>query len=299
MVGLIGPYWEGILIVMGINAIAGLGFYLTFTTGQMSLCHGVFMGVGAYTSGLLSIHTSLPFPVVLLAGAVLAGCFGAVISYPTLHLKHFYLAITTYAFGQFMIILTILTKSLGGALGISGVPYKTTLYNVYLFLFFLIFCFEGLRGSYFLRTCKAIRKDELLVSVSGENVAKYRAKAFVLGAIICGIAGGFEIHYLSAVQPYFYGLFKSVDIFFYSIIGGAEIYVGPIFGAFVLTLLPEFLHALSEWRMVIYGTVLIVILVFRPQGLIDKATWTSIMNIQRRLASLKFGPGRGRTKKSL
>ena len=289
MVSLIGPYWEGILIIMGINAIAGLGFYITFSTGQMSMCHGALMGAGAYTSGLLSINTSLPFPVALLAGGVLAGCIGLAICFPTLHLRHFYLAITTYAFGQILIILAILIEPLGGALGISGVPYKTNIYNVYVFLFLIIFCFQGLRGSYFMRTCKAMKKDELLASVSGKNVAKYKAVTFVLGAVICGIAGGFEIHYLSAVQPHFYGLWKSVDIFFYSIIGGAEIYIGAIFGAFFLTLLPEILHALSGWRMVIYGILLIGILVFRPQGLIDKPVWSSIVNIPKRLASFGFG----------
>ena len=141
MVSLIGPYWEGILIIMGVNAIAGLGFYITFSTGQMSMCHGAFMGAGAYTSGILSLNTSLPFPIALLTGGVLAGCLGIAICYPTLHLRHFYLAITTYAFGQILIILAILTEPLGGALGISGVPYKTNIYNVYVFLFFIIFCF--------------------------------------------------------------------------------------------------------------------------------------------------------------
>jgi len=285
MVGLIGPYWEGILIVMGINAIAGLGFYLTFSTGQMSMCHGALMGVGAYTSGLLSINTSLPFSIAILAGGALAGFFGLLICFPTLHLRHFYLAITTYAFGQILIILAILTKSIGGALGISGIPYNTTIYNVYGFLFFLLFCFQGLRGSYFLRVCKALKRDELLASVSGKNVAKYKAITFVLGATICGIAGGFEIHYLSAVQPPVYGLWKSVDIFFYSIIGGAEIYVGAVFGAFLLTLLPEILHALSEWRMIVYGTLLVVILVFRPGGLIDECVWSGLKSVPKRLVS--------------
>lgn len=275
---------------MGIQAIAALGFYITFSAGQMSMCHAVFMGIGGYASGLISTNTSLPFAIALLSGAILAAVFGMIVCYPTLHLRHFYLAVATFAWGQILIILAVVTPQIGGALGISGVPLKTSIFNVYLFLAFLVFCFQGLSGSSFLRSCKAIRKDNELSSVSGINVAKYRLITFIVGAFICGIAGGFEVHYLSAVQPHFYGMFKSVDILFYCIIGGMEIYVGAIFGAFLLTLLPEILHAVAEWRMPIYGILLVGILVFRPQGLIDSRLWDSLIIFLRRSIFLAFKP---------
>lgn len=273
---LVGPYWEGILIIMGIHAILALGFYITFSTGQMSMCHGAFMGIGAYTSGLLSMNTSLPFTAVLFMGGILAGIIGALISYPCLRLKHFYLAVATYAFGEMLVIIGTIWESIGGATGISGVPYKTNLFNVYLFLLILIYFFQTLKGSSFWRACKAIKDDDLLAEVSGINLAKYRGAVFALGAFICGIGGGFEIHYVTAAQPYTYGIWRSVDIFLCTLIGGVQLYIGSIFGSFLLTLLPEILREIAKERMIIYGVMLILILIFRPQGLIDDNVWTRV-----------------------
>ena len=288
IVDLIGSYWEGVLIMMGIHAILALGFYITFSTGQMSMCHGALMGVGAYTSGLLSMSSPLPFFLVLLAGGVLAGILGALISYPCLRLKHFYLAIATFGFGEMLITIGNIWTAIGGAMGIQGVPYKTSLFNVYLFLLILIFFFQGMKGSSFWRACKSIRDDDLLAEVSGVNLAKYRGITFAVGAFIVGIGGGFEIHFISATQPYTYGIWKSVEIFTCTLIGGVEIFIGPIFGGFLLTFLPEVLRGISRERFIIYGIMLILILIFRPQGLIDNNVWTRFTGLVRRMVPFAF-----------
>ena len=279
---LIGSYWQGVLIMMGINAILALGFYITFSTGQMSMCHGALMGVGAYASGLLSMNTSLPFALVLFLGGILAGIIGAFICYPCLRLKHFYLAIATLGFGEMLVTIGMVWESIGGALGIQGVPFKTDLLNVYLFLFILIYFFQTLRGSSFWRACKSIRDDDKLAEVSGINIAKYRGISFALGAFICGVGGGFEIHYISATQPFTYGIVKSTEIFIFALIGGMEIFIGPIFGAFLLTVLPEVLREISRERMIIYGFLLILILIFRPQGLMDNQAWDKFSRFFKR-----------------
>lgn len=283
MIGeLLGSYWEGVLIIMGIHAILALGFYITFSTGQMSMCHGALMGVGAYASGLLSLHTPLPFPVVLFLGGILAGIIGALISYPCLRLKHFYLAIATLGFGEMLVTIGTVWDSIGGALGIQGVPYKTNLFNIYLFLFILIYFFQTLRGSSFWRACQSIKDDDLLAEVSGVNLAKYRGITFAIGAFICGIGGGFEIHYISATQPFTYGIWKSTEIFFYALIGGVQLFIGSIFGAFLLTFLPEILREISRERMIIYGVLLILILIYRPQGLVDNRVWANFSGFFKR-----------------
>ena len=286
---LIGGYWEGVLIMMGIHAILALGFYITFSTGQMSMCHGALMGVGAYTSGLLSMNSPLPFIVVLFAGGSLAGLLGALISYPCLRLKHFYLAIATFGFGEMLVTIGNIWTGIGGAMGIQGIPYKTSLFNVYLFLLILIFFFQSLRGSSFWRACRSIRDDDLLAEVSGVNLAKYRGTTFAVGAFIVGIGGGFEIHYISATQPYTYGIWKSVEIFTCTLIGGVEIFIGPIFGGFLLTFLPEVLRGISRERFIIYGVMLILILIFRPQGLIDNNIWALCTRFFKRVTPFAFG----------
>ena len=164
-------------------------------------------------------------------------------------------------------------SAVGGAMGIQGVPYKTNLFNVYLFLLILIFFFQGMRKSAFWRACRSIKDDDLLAEVSGINIAKYKGITFAVGAFIVGIGGGFEIHYICATQPYTYGIWKSVEIFTYTLIGGVEIFIGPIFGGFFLTFLPEVLRAISKERFIIYGVMLILVLIFRPQGLIDNKFW--------------------------
>jgi branched-chain amino acid transport system permease protein len=279
---LIGNYWEGVLILMGIHAILALGFFITFSTGQMSMCHGALMGVGAYTSGLLSINTSLPFALVLLLGGILAGIIGAFISYPCLRLKHFYLAIATLGFGEMLVTIGTVWESIGGALGIQGVPYKTSLLNLYFFLLLLVYFFQTLRGSSFWRACRAIKDDDRLAEVSGINIAKYRAISFALGAFICGIGGGFEIHYISATQPFNYAIEKSTEIFIFALIGGVEHFIGPILGGFLLTFLPEILREIAAERMLIYGVLMIVILIFRPQGLFDNQVWTKFAGLFKR-----------------
>jgi branched-chain amino acid transport system permease protein len=284
---LVGPYWEGVLVNAGINAILGLGFYITFTTGQMSMCHAALMGVGAYTSGLLSIHTPLPFAVVLFLGGIHAGLLGVLISYPCLRLKHFYLAIATLGFGEMLVTIGTIWESIGGALGVQGVPLKTNIYNVYLFLLILIYFFQSLWGSTFWRACKSIKDDDVLAAASGVDIAKYKGITFALGAFICGVGGGLEIHFTTATQPFIYGIWKSTEIFTFTIIGGIEIFIGPIFGAFVLTLLPEVLRAVSNERMIIYAVMLILILIFRPKGLIDNDVWARCLSFFRRITFVR------------
>jgi branched-chain amino acid transport system permease protein len=267
---LISPYWEQIIVFMGINSILALGFYVTFSTGQMSMCHGGLMGIGAYVSGLLSLHTSLPFYSVLVIASLCSGIAGVLIAYPTLKLRHFYLAIATLGFGQIFVVIATATPALGGALGITNIPYKANIVNVYVTLGILCFVFTCLYKSRFWIACNAIKDDELTAESSGINTSLYKAISFGLGGFIAGIGGVFEVHYISSTLPHGYDIWKSVEIFLFTLIGGTEIFVGAIFGAFLLTLLPEVLRFVSQERMLIYGVMLILIMIFRPQGLLDR-----------------------------
>lgn len=267
---MISGYWEQIIVFMGINSILALGFYITFSTGQMSMCHGAFMGIGAYTSGFLSLYTQIPFYLNLIISSACAALVGALVSYPTLHLKHFYLAVATLGFGQIMVVIATASPALGGALGLSNIPYKTTILNVYLTLGIICLFFFNLYKSRFWIACNAIKDDEMAASAAGINAAQYKALTFAIGGFIAGIGGVYEIHYISSTLPHGYDIWKSIEIFLLTLIGGTEIFIGSIFGGFLLTLLPEVLRSILRERMIIYGIILILIMIFRPQGLLDR-----------------------------
>ncbi len=267
---MINPYLEQIIVFVGINSITALGFFVTFSTGQMSMCHGAFMGIGAYLSGLLSLHTGIPFYLILIMSPLAAGLAGVLVAYPTLNLRHFYMAIATLGFGQILVVVATATPALGGALGISNIPFRTTILNVYVTLVVLCIFFMRTYKSRFWVACNAIKDDEVAAASSGINVVLYKAITFGLGAFITGIGGVFEIHFISSTLPHGYDIWKSVEIFLYVLIGGTEIFLGPIFGAVLLTLLPEILRFLSQERMIIYGLILILVMIFRPQGMLDR-----------------------------
>jgi branched-chain amino acid transport system permease protein len=267
---MISGYWEQIIVFMGINSILALGFYITFSTGQMSMCHGALMGIGAYTSGFFSLYAGIPFYLNLIISSLCSALVGLIVSYPTLHLKHFYLAVATLGFGQIMVVIATATPALGGALGLTNIPYKTSILNVYVTLAVISLFFFNLYKSRFWIACNAIKDDEMAASASGINTALYKAITFAIGGFITGVGGVYEIHYISSTLPHGYDIWKSVEIFLFPLIGGTEIFIGSIFGGFLLTLLPEVLRSVFRERMVIYGIILILIMIFRPQGLLDR-----------------------------
>lgn len=267
---LISPYWEQVIVFIGINSLLALGFYITFSTGQLSMCHGALMGIGAYVSGLLSLHTSLPFYSVLILASASSGIAGVLIAYPTLNLHDFYLAIATLAFGQILVVIATATPALGGALGLINIPFKTTILNVYVTLGVVCIFFTRLYKSRFWIACNAIKDDEVSAECAGINTALYKAISFGIGGFIAGIGGVYEVHYISSTLPNGYDIWKSIDIFLFTLIGGTEVFAGSIFGALLLTLLPEMLRVLMQQRMTIYGIILILVMIYRPQGLLDR-----------------------------
>jgi branched-chain amino acid transport system permease protein len=268
---MISPYLEQLIVFMGINSILALGFYITFSTGQMSMCHGAFMGIGAYVSGFLSLYTSTPFYLILILSGLCSGIAGVLAAYPTLNLRHFYLAIATLGFGQILVVIVIATPALGGALGIANIPYRTSILNVFITLLIICIFFIRLYKSRFWIACNTIKDDELAAASTGINVALYKGVTFGIGAFIVGIGGVYEIHFISSTLPHGYDIWKSIEIFLFVLIGGTEIFIGAIFGAVLLTLLPEVLRFMADMRMIIYGVLVILVMIFRPQGLLDRS----------------------------
>jgi branched-chain amino acid transport system permease protein len=281
-----------------INIILGLSIYITLSSGQLSLGNAGFMGIGAYTSALLTIHFELPIIIGVIIGALVAGIFGILIGIPALRLSGVYLAIATLGFGEVIRVIFVNWESVTqGAVGLSGVPHlgrellKTVtamgfepemvgLRNnqfVYLMVLTLLVVINILLVWFFIRQNKsrvgrafaAIKMDEKAAESMGINITYYKVLSFTQGALLAGFAGALYAHVMAYISPADFAYHRAIEILIFAVFGGSEVIWGAIFGATFMTILPEALRAISEYRYMIYGVILILMMAFRPQGIID------------------------------
>lgn len=279
------PYIFHILIITMFHIVLALSLGLVMRTGQVPLCLAAFVGIGAYTSTLLVMKVHLSFWVSLPLAGIAAGLIGLLIGLPTLKIKGIYFALATFALGEILRLIFIGWVDLfGGANGISRipapdpikVPYLFTLqfeskfsyyYLVLILLLFALVVFYRLIYSPFGRACKAIEESEALSECSGINSMKYKIMAFTVATIFAGLVGALHAHYSHFVGPQEFGFWESVRYIVFVIIGGVGTYVGPIIGAVFLTFLPEFLRVAEALEVVIYGLVLMLTILFFPNGI--------------------------------
>lgn len=263
-------WWETystLVFTIGVHMMLALSIYLTLACGLLSLGNAAFMGIGAYTSALLTLHLGWPFAAVVAAGAVLPALVALLIGAPTLRLAGVYLAMATLAFGEVVRVALLNFEITGGPLGLDGIPQKTQLWHILLALSVLVWFFQRLRHSKFGRSLGAIREDETAAAVMGIDVARYKRLAFVIGALIAGVAGALNAHYTFFLSPREYGFDPAVDILTMAVLGGTSSFVGPMLGAALLTILPEALRFLEDYRLAVNGLILIIVTVWLPRGL--------------------------------
>lgn len=294
----INPYYLQVGSFIMINIILGLSIYITLSSGQLSLGNAGFMGIGAYTSALLTINYDLPIVIGIIVGAVVAGIFGILIGIPSLRLQGVYLAIATLGFGEVIRVFFINWESVTrGAVGISGIPHigrelfaffremgfdpsAIGLKNnqfVYLLVLIILLMINILLVWFFIRQNKsrvgrafaAIKMDEKAAEAMGINITYYKVLSFTQGAILSGFAGALFAHVMAYISPADFSYHRAVEILIFAVFGGSEVIWGAVFGATFMTLMPEVLRFISEYRYVIYGLVLVVMMAFRPQGIID------------------------------
>lgn len=276
-----GPYALRVVNLAAILAIAALGLQIIVGyTGQFSFGHAAFYGVGAYTAALLAIKLKLPFLLALPASVVAAGLAGAAIA-PVLRLNGHYLAIATLAIGEIVPLLITNWKPLtNGAYGLYGIPSPTLgpfAIDSDPAYFFLIsgvlalawFAAVRLVRSRFGRALVAVRENELAATASGINPLRQKSAAFVCGSACAGAAGALYASYASTINPEFFTFPASVQMVVMVVIGGLGSLPGAVVGALVVVLLPEVLRAFAEYRLVIYGGLIIVFMRFLPGGLAE------------------------------
>ena len=281
----IDPYYLDVLTGIGINIILAVSLNLVNGyTGQFSLGHAGFMSVGAYLAAAVSLYLGpkllgedggtawqqgLLFFGALLAGGLSAALAGLIVGVPSLRLKGDYLALVTLGFGEIIRVVIQNVEVLGGALGLNGIPPYTTIFWVLAVVAVTIFVVYCLVHSTYGRGFLATNDDEVASEAVGLNTTRYKIVAFVIGAFFAGVAGGLYGHFKLTITPTGFDFTRSIEIVVMVILGGMGNTLGVILAAILLTLLPELLRPIAEYRMVIYSFLLIVLMLARPQGLFN------------------------------
>ena len=283
-------YLIHIMIIAGIYIILTLSLNLIVGyTGLAALGHIAFSCVGAYTSSLLALNYGISPWIGLVLGAFLASIIGLVIGFPSIRLKGDYLALATFGFG---VIVYSISKNwvdlTRGPMGLPGIPkfsfFGFELQSVWaylvlvvLFVFITAFIINRIVNSPFGRILKSIREDEIASLSIGKNVNKYKLLVFVIGAFFAGIAGSLYAHYITFIDPSSFTVMESIAVLLMVVFGGMGNIKGSFIGALILVIFPEMLRFLgmpssiaAPLRQMIYGLLLIILMIKRPQGIIGE-----------------------------
>lgn len=281
-----GPYIHQILILAGINVILAVSLNLiNGITGQFSIGHAGFYAVGAYTSASIAFYGGdairnvvhfLPTAgqdaflllVGLAAGAILAGIAGLAVGIPSLRLRGDYLAIVTLGFGEIIRVFIVNIDAIGGSRGFVGVPKLSNFFWVYLFVVIAVMTVHNLVNSSYGRAFISIRDDEIAAEAMGVDTTRFKVLSFVISSMFAGIAGGLFGHFTMYLHPNTFTFIKSIDIIIMIVIGGLGNIEGAILGAVLFTVVLELLRPFQNYRLVLFPLLLILIMIYRPQGLL-------------------------------
>ena len=294
---ILNPYYLQIVMFFIINAIMGISIFFTLSTGQLTLGAAGFMSVGAYVGALLTLKAEMPIPVSIFIGGIVAALVAIVIGLPTTRLKGLYLAIATLGFGEVVRVIFLNLEVTNGALGLSGIPAIAQELTNYMYEFdmdglldidaltwgnlltiiillvilalIILFCLR-IHNSRVGRAFQAIKADDHAAELMGINVVYYKMLAFVIGAFIAGIGGGLYAHITNFINPTDFSYHKVVQILLFPVFGGSNVVWGSVLGSFILTLLPEVLRFLADYRDIIYGALLVILMAVRPDGILTE-----------------------------
>jgi len=275
-------YLLNVAVMAGIYVILASSMNITNGyAGVFSMGHSAFYGIGAYATGILTFHFHTGFWTGLLAAGVTAMLFGLLLGIPTLRLKGIFFALVTVSFLEILRLVTMNWISLTrGPMGIPGIPaptifgwsLSTNLHFYYLILamdvIIIIFLIYRMVHSRIGRAFLAIREDDLAASALGIPTFRYRLLALSISTFFCGLAGCFYAHYATYISVDSFGVSETFIIMTMMVVGGMGTIIGPIVGAILMVVLPEIFRFLLEYRMIAYGALLIIVILFRPEGLL-------------------------------
>ena len=278
--GLGNSYYLNVLVFVGIYSLITIGLSLLMGyAGQISLGQAAFFGLGAYTSGVLSAKFGISPWLALLAAIFVTGGVAFLIGTPALKLKGHYLAMATLAFGHIIFIIFNQASYLtGGPSGFGEIPRFSIgnfLFNTDVRYYYLVWSLVivallvslNVIHSRVGRALRSIHEGELAANIMGVNTAKYKIQVFVLSAMFASVAGSLYAHFITFLNPSPFGFHFSIALVTMVVVGGMTSVWGAIIGAALLTLVPEYLRAFHDYDTLIYGSVLLLIVIFLPQGL--------------------------------
>jgi branched-chain amino acid transport system permease protein len=268
---------EADLMTIGINMIMGLSMFLPMTVGQLSFGQAGFMSIGAFLSVVLTLYAGVWFPLALLAAGLASGVVGFLIGVPVLRLRGLLLALVTFAFAQVVEVFFLNFPPTGAAEGIRGIFPYTNLWYVYGFLALLVVFLARLRHSRMGRAFEAVKLDETAAAAMGVDVTRAKLTAFAAGAFVAGVGGALYAHHALFIQYDNFDFERGVDIAMYMVLGGMNVFYGPLLGAFIITYLSTALQFLADWRWEVWGCIVILVMIFRPQGILGPDT----LNVRR------------------
>jgi len=275
------PYYISVLVFVGIHSLLAMGLTLLLGfAGQISLCQAAFFGIGAYTSGILTTKFGVNpwFAIVIAIG--FTGTISVILGIPALKLRGHYLAMATLGFGEIVnIILREWVNITGGPSGLTGIPRLNfagitldTEVKYYFFIWVIVLgvmvFLLNLVRSRVGRALQALNRTEQAAEVMGIPVSQYKIKTFALSSVLSSLAGSLYAHFITVISPESYSIVFSLVILAMVIVGGMTSLWGSILGAFVMTIVPEYLRVFEDWDVIIYGVILLSILMFIPKGLV-------------------------------
>ena len=273
-VGIVAGIW--VLMALGLNIITGYA-------GQVSLGHAAFYAFGAYTTAILTTKLGWPWFITMPLSVVVAAGLGVLLGLPSLRLKEDFLAIVTLGLGLVTQSLALYLPFTGGSLGIGGIPYPSiggfSFSTGTFFLLVAVLVALGIALSLVLDRSwiglgwRALRDDELAARAMGLDVTRLKVLAFAIGAGYAGLAGALLAHHLGFIIAYNFGFNESITALAMIVVGGMGTVRGALLGALLLAMAPELFRPLADYRMSVYGALIVVVMAFQPGGLLGERSW--------------------------
>jgi branched-chain amino acid transport system permease protein len=263
-------YYASLFAEAGILLLGALSVYIILATGQLSLGNAAFMAIGAYLTSYLTVNVGVPLTPALIVAAVAAGLIGVIVGFPALRLKGIYLAMATLGFGEMMRSFFINVSTMGGSGGFHGMKHISVGY-IWAWAGGILVILMLVERSRVWLEMQAVHDDETAAGLIGLNTVAIKVSAFGIGAAVAAISGGLFAHHHVYIEPGNFGFERSIDFVLAAILGGSTLGLGSLVGAVLLVFLPEFLRPIADWRLAAFGALLILVLLVRRQGILDRA----------------------------
>jgi len=262
-------YLSGLIGILGINIIFAYSIYVTAATGQLNLGGAGFQAIGAYSCAVVSEMFGLSIPFLLLLSTIIGATVGFLVAFPILRTRGVYMVLATFAFAEIVAGVILNSDSLGGPTGLVLSDYIETDVIIWSTIGVVVFCFY-LMSTRIGLAMRAVHDDEAVADLLGVNRRAVQVGAFAIGGALAGLSGGLYALYFGFVEAQYFNAFLSIFVLLYVLIGGTQTAWGALIGASFFTLVPELLRMGDDWRFFIFGVIIVVMMIWRPEGMVTR-----------------------------